>query len=177
MPYRPLFESHVAEYLGCDLRGNDLADRILDESGRAPLGDGAADIVLSSQVLEHVPQPQDYLAECRRLLRNGGLLILSTHGIWRYHPDPCDFWRWTSAGLRKTVEEAGFTVLRVRGVLGPASIALQLWQDAVLPRIPRLLRRLFVLIMQQLIRLADRLTSSDARDADAGVFLVVARKA
>ncbi len=66
--------------------------------------------MLSTQVLEHVTDPRLYLAECHRVLRPGGPLLLSTHGIMVYHPDPVDYWRWTGAGLQRAV-----TAGRVRG--------------------------------------------------------------
>ena len=36
------------------------------------------DVVLSSDVLEHVPEPLKYLSECYRILRDDGVLILTT---------------------------------------------------------------------------------------------------
>ena len=176
MPYRALFAPHVTDYLGCDLRGNELADLFFDTEGRAPVADGSADVVLSSQVLEHVPDPTLYLREARRILRSGGLLVLSTHGVWRYHPDPTDYWRWTRDGLLKLIGDQGFEVCGVRGVLGPAASGLQHWQDAVIGGLARPLRRPFALVLQCCIQLADRRSTDAARERDAGTYVVVARK-
>jgi 2-polyprenyl-6-hydroxyphenyl methylase/3-demethylubiquinone-9 3-methyltransferase len=41
-----------------------------------PLADGCADVVLACEILEHVEDHEAVLAECARLLRSGGLLIL-----------------------------------------------------------------------------------------------------
>ena len=43
-----------------------------------PLADGCAHVVLAGEVLEHVPDPVAVLAECARLLRPGGTLVLDT---------------------------------------------------------------------------------------------------
>jgi SAM-dependent methyltransferase len=176
MPYRGLFESHVAEYLGADFDGNELADIVLDGGGRLPLDAGSADIVLSTQVLEHVAEPDAYLSEAHRVLRPIGRLILSTHGLWRYHADPCDYWRWTCDGLRRQIERAGFEVLRLKGVMAPEATALQLYQDAVLKRVPRRLRPLFIRYMQWRIRRADQRCPDAIRNTDACVYVVVANK-
>lgn len=175
-PYLPLFEDFVAEYALCDLPGNKIANYFIDSEGRTNRGDGSADIVMSSQVLEHVVSPTRYLSEARRILSDQGVLILSTHGYWRYHPDPTDLWRWTSEGLRKVVTDHGFDVLDFRGVLGPGSSALQLLQDALEPRVPWRLRSTFYFVSQQLIRIFDSMTDKQYRDSDACVYILVAKK-
>ena len=45
---------------------------------RLPFGDGSFDVVFSHSVIEHVGSAQDYLRECHRVLRAGGILYLST---------------------------------------------------------------------------------------------------
>jgi SAM-dependent methyltransferase len=174
MPYQPLFAEHVREYLGCDLDENERATLKLDARGTLPLPDAAADVVLSTQVLEHVEDPAGYLAECARVLRPGGRLILTTHGVWYYHPHPHDYWRWTSEGLRKIVREAGLDVIDFRGILAPPAYALQLFQDAALPRLPRWLQPWFIFPVQLLVQLADVICPQDYRDREASVFVLVA---
>lgn len=172
-PYRGFLPDGV-DYVGADLPGNPLADVVLDESGRVPLPDASFDTVMSTQVLEHVTDPDTYLSECSRLLRPGGFLLLSTHGIMYYHRDPEDYWRWTSAGLSTLVESHGFRVDRSFGVLGLAAAALQLYQDATVGRVPRLLRRPYVVALQLAIRRADRRQSPQARVENGLVIAVLA---
>ena len=176
MPYRSLFLPYVGKYIGCDMPGNPEADSELSEEGKVPFEDGAVDAVLSTQVLEHVEDFRGYLAESHRLLCPNGLLILSTHGVWKYHPDPTDYWRWTSSGLKLIISDAGFEIIDFRGIMGPAAIGLQIWQDAVVVRIPKFSRRIFVWLMQIFIQLADRRSTKSVRNRDASVFMVVARK-
>ena len=176
MPYRPLFMPYVERYVGCDLPENRLADMRLKDGRWLPIEAAHANIVLSSQVLEHVPSPKEYLAECHRVLADQGLLILTTHGVWKYHPHPRDLWRWTAEGLRSVLQEAGFDLLQLRGILGPASTGIQLWQDATLLRIHRWFKKPFTWVMQSWIRRADLACSNSLRDADASVYFVVARK-
>src|SRR5690606_40957980 len=129
-----------------------------------------------NQVLEHVPDLPRYLMEANRVLKPDGKLILTTHGVWKYHPDPGDYWRWTSAGMRLQITQFGFEIDEFKGLLGPEATAIQLWQDAVLPRIHPRLRNLFSLYCQRRIRKADLRCSDQLRNRDACVYIVVATK-
>jgi SAM-dependent methyltransferase len=175
MPYRRFFGLDV-DFVGADLPGNPQAAVRLRPDGTVPVDDASFDAVLSSQVLEHVTDPATYLRECHRVLRPGGRLLLSTHGFMVYHPDPDDYWRWTSAGLRRAVETAGLRVVSFEGIMGPAASGLQLVQDAIYHRRSRWARNLIALAMQSLIKLADRLEPQASRDRNALVFAVVAEK-
>lgn len=48
---------------------------------RFPLKDGVADYVFSLAVIEHVTKPDNLLKEARRILKKGGLLVLTTPSI------------------------------------------------------------------------------------------------
>lgn len=174
-PYRRFFPAD-AEYLGADLPGNPIADTEIRPDGTVAVEDASCDAVLSTQVLEHVVDPDVYLAECARVLRPGGRMLLSTHGIMIYHPDPVDYWRWTGAGLTRAVESAGFEAERLEGIMSLGATGLQLVQDAVLARLPGFLRPACSLVVQSLIAIADRLSDAESRRMNALVFAVVARK-
>jgi SAM-dependent methyltransferase len=175
VPYRGFF-APGAEYTAADLPGNPGANLILNDDGTVPCPDNTFDAVMSTQVLEHVTDPELYLSEAYRVLRPGGRMLLSTHGVFIYHPDPDDYWRWTCAGLQRVVRQAGFEVVRFEGIIGLLPTGLQLVQDAVYWRLPRGLRRAFALVMQSLISLSDRLHTDDSRAMNAQVFALVAEK-
>lgn len=176
-PYRQLFESRVGRYVGADLEANPVAAAVINPDGTLAVEDESFDVVLSTQVLEHVLDPMKYLAEARRVLRPKGELILSTHGYWRYHPHPTDYWRWTASGLRKIVEESGFQIVEFHGIMGPFSTALQLMQDAIYPRLPRGLRAVLIASMQSAITIHEYMSSRRVRDGnDSCVYLLTATK-
>lgn len=174
-PYRHFFGAAV-DFVGADLPGNPDADVTTAPDGTLPVDDEAFDAVLSTQVLEHVADPATYLAECRRVLRPGGRLLLSTHGLMVYHPDPVDYWRWTGAGLERIITAAGLRVVHREGIMGLGAVGLQFVQDSVYHRLPRRLRAPFALGFQTLIALSDRAAPAGRRDGNALVFAVVAER-
>lgn len=171
MPYRPLFVARGATYIGADVPGNSHADLVIVD-GRIPVADASFDVVLSTQVLEHVPDPVAYLAEARRVLRSGGTFLLSTHGVWPYHPHPGDYWRWTREGLVRVVEDAGFTVRESSGILGPAATGIQLWQDAMLRVMPAMLHKPLILLCQSLMGLHERMPRIADSRRDAAIYVL-----
>jgi len=110
-PYRTLFPS--AEYRRADnLEMGDL-DYVLKEGVRVQEKSDTFDMIISTQVIEHIDDPQFYLSECFRLLKSGGKLVLSTHGSFEDHPCPRDYRRWTLDGLRVEVRCAGFETVKI----------------------------------------------------------------
>ena len=174
-PYEPFFSGHTNEYISMDFDENPAIAVPLNRDGTIPGYDRHFDIVLSTQVLEHVSDPLKYLSEAARVLKNEGLLILSTHGYWMFHPDPADYWRWTSAGLKKIVSEAGFEIMYFRGILGRNASGLQLFQDGFLFKLPPFIRPLWSVIMQCFVSLTDMFNSQHARDQDACTYVLVAK--
>jgi SAM-dependent methyltransferase len=107
-PYRPLFAACI--YHRADLSGGSNLDFEYGPDAKLPAEVYGYDCVLSTQVLEHVEDPESYLRECYRVLRPGGCLILTTHGLYEDHACPYDYWRWTIYGLKRLVEKSGLKV-------------------------------------------------------------------
>jgi SAM-dependent methyltransferase len=104
-PYEPLLAG-AAVVVGFDVPGNEHAD-LHGSIDAIPVDDGSFDVALCLQVLEHVPDPAAAVRELRRVVRPGGRVLLSTHGVYPYHPNPEDLWRWTHEGLRRLFTENG----------------------------------------------------------------------
>jgi SAM-dependent methyltransferase len=98
-PYDPLF-AQADDLVGFDVDGNDRAD-LHGTIDAIPVEDASFDVVLCLQVLEHVPDPAAAVAELRRVARPGGRVLLATHGVYPFHPNPDDLWRWTHQGLER----------------------------------------------------------------------------
>jgi ubiquinone/menaquinone biosynthesis C-methylase UbiE len=94
-----------------------------------PAPDAYFDLVWCSEVLEHVLDTAAVLSEARRVLRTGGLMLVTTpaHGRlrrlalavagWERHFDPrgADVRFYTARSLRDLLRDFGFEEVRVRG--------------------------------------------------------------
>ncbi len=98
LPYARTFAPYVAEHVGFDSVENPYA-QLHGRAESLPVDDESFDVVLCTQVLEHCDEPELVVAELRRVLRPGGRVLASTHGVMVYHPAPVDHWRWTHTGL------------------------------------------------------------------------------
>lgn len=126
-PYARVFPHR--RYITADLATR--ADARCDVAG-LPFRDGAFDLVLCTEVLEHVPDPDVALDELRRVLRPIGTLVLTTPLTWGVHAAR-DYQRWTRSGLQRILAAHGFdlTECRARGGIFLALGALLLvipWQ-------------------------------------------------
>jgi SAM-dependent methyltransferase len=71
------------------------------------------DVVLCEQVLEHLPDPWRAVRTLHDLAKSGGHIVVSTPFLYRIHPVPEDYWRFTRDGMSVLLESAGLRVLTV----------------------------------------------------------------
>lgn len=121
---RPVYEAmRPASYLGCDEQPGPGVDLVCT-AGRLPevLGEGFADVVISTEMLEHAEDWRGAVAGMTRLLAPGGLLLLTARGPgFPYHPHPGDFWRFTVDQAEGIAEACGLKALRAEPDPDPAS--------------------------------------------------------
>ncbi|RUP30583.1 MAG: methyltransferase domain-containing protein [Curvibacter sp.] len=67
--------------------------------------DQTFDCILCMDVLEHCLQPFDAIIELRRMLKDGGLLLLSSPLNWRIHGPVPDCWRFTEHGYKVLLKD------------------------------------------------------------------------
>jgi SAM-dependent methyltransferase len=114
-PYESLF-SHADSYVGVDLEntGHDHFDSEIDfyyDGERLPFEDGSFDSVVCFEVLEHVFNIDEILAEINRVLKPNGKLLLTIPFAWDEHEIPFDFARYTSFGIIDLLNKANFKVV------------------------------------------------------------------
>ena len=78
------------------------------------LGAGSADVVVSTEMLEHAVDWQGCAAAMIDLLAPGGVLVITTRSAgFPHHPYPTDEWRYSVEAMGQIMEGAGLEVLRL----------------------------------------------------------------
>lgn len=114
---RPILEAFgPAAYVGVDANAGPRVDLVLDCTDLASqLGPDAADVVVTTEMLEHVRDWQACVRNLCEVTRPGGLLVVTTRSEgFPYHPHPEDHWRYSLAGFRAILDRVGFEVLDLR---------------------------------------------------------------
>jgi len=88
-----------ARFLATDLRILPTVNFASDATA-LPLADHSVDMVLSLELVEHVPAPAAVLTEIARVRKPGGTVILSVPSTVPRH-DHHDYWRFTAQGLKQ----------------------------------------------------------------------------
>jgi SAM-dependent methyltransferase len=78
-----------------------------------PRPDDSYDVVINTQVLEHVEYPQKVIDELYRILKPGGKLFLTTNQTFWVHHSPYNYYFFTRHGLQSLFEHAGFSVVSI----------------------------------------------------------------
>ena len=181
-PYEYLFEGYINKYVGVDVGNNPKADINIEPGENLPVNDNDFDIVLSSQVLEHVKDVNHYISECKRILMKDGYLLLSTHGTWQFHASPYDYYRWTILGLKEIMENNGFSVENYHPVLGQFALTSQLRLNFYSSTAGMIgfIGKLFLLpvsfIYQLKMIIEDAVTPKRVKERDSAIYLLILKR-
>jgi len=138
MPYRKLFDGVVDEYHGFDFKpAADLHKPDLTNPSAwiditdSDLKSESCDVVLSTQVLEHIGDTKKFIKEIHRVLEKGGTCIMTIPFAWPTHAEPDDFYRFTCFGLETLFTEAGFEIVKIQPLEGAYATIMQLYLVSV----------------------------------------------
>lgn len=96
-----------------DGRGYGAIDYVCDATA-IPVPDGQFDVVLCTEVLEHVPEPIQVIREMARVLKPGGKVLLTAPLGSGIHQEPYHFYGgYTPYWYEKFLAQAGFSQIRV----------------------------------------------------------------
>ncbi|HUF81074.1 MAG TPA: methyltransferase domain-containing protein [Burkholderiales bacterium] len=113
--------------------GSEHVDVFLDLNRPLPFRDCCFRTVLLSDVLEHVYRPLALWREINRVLETGGKLVGNTPFLYWIHEAPHDYYRYTEHALARMAGDAGFRVLVLEPMGGPAAVAADLLAKQLAP--------------------------------------------
>ncbi len=153
-PYRSWFEPRVLRYISADYPPVAPGVMVACSSMELPFQSASFDTVLCTQVLEHVPKPWIMAEQLWRIIKPGGVLILSCPQYWPLHEEPHDYFRFTIYGLKTLFPERHWEWLshRQQGSTW-AVISCSLWLSC---RSFKRDKRLLALLMNPIFLLLDR---------------------
>ena len=144
------FQAQASEYVRMDIVPGPNVDAV----GRAeaiPFPDSSFDTVVSTQVFEHVENPELAAAEVSRVLKKGGRLVITVPQWNELHEEPHDYWRYTKFGLQALFERHGCRLMEmeqrggyhaVRAQMG-MRFAIDKWRLHSRPVLGRIASRIF----------------------------------
>ena len=148
-----------------------------------PAESGSFDSVVSTQVLEHVKNPQKAIEEFYRALKPGGYCLVTVPQMNELHDEPNDYWRFTKYGLEEIFGRAGFKIvlieqrggfwvlnaqMKIRYIIDLFDLNRRAWLAKIF--------NLFFLIGGRLSILIDELDKSKANKKHALGWLIIAQK-
>lgn len=114
MPFRKYLKDVVAVYHTLDLypRSSEVT-YVGDIQNMSMIPAASYDCALCLEVLEHVPCPFQAIHEIYRILKPGGILLLSVPCLSRIHSPPHDYFRFTAYGLHTILTKGSFNIIEI----------------------------------------------------------------
>lgn len=168
--------------INLDVQDSETVDIVSD--GKAiPLKDASVDLVITQEVLEHIPDYRAALSELERVLRPGGKIYCQLPFQIGFHPGPFDFWRFSRQGISNLFEGPQWSVQQVGISVGHGTALYRMAVEFVAVTASVIHQILYkpakglAAILLWPIKLFDGLTERSAeRDRIAGGYFVVATR-
>jgi SAM-dependent methyltransferase len=129
-PYRSLFET--AEYIGLDFQGeghsheNEQIDVFYD-GHNLPFPSEHFDSVFTSEVFEHVFNLDEIIPEIKRVMKPGGLILVTCPFTIAEHEQPNDYARYSSFALKHLFTKHDFEIIHYEKIGNEFETIMQLW--------------------------------------------------
>lgn len=107
IPFSKFYENLQVDT--CDIQQNSLGtiNFTFEANGNLPFASESYDVLLIFDVLEHVKLDVHFIQECSRILRPGGMMVLTVPFMYRFHEEPYDYRRYTPSGINYLIAEVG----------------------------------------------------------------------
>lgn len=127
-PYQQLFQT--SEYIGLEIdtpenRKVKKADCFYP-GDVVPFPDKYFDSVITNEVFEHIFNPEVFLSEIYRILKEDGIFLMTVPFVWDEHEQPYDYARYSSFGIKFILEKHGFTIKEYKKSMNDIRVIFQL---------------------------------------------------
>jgi SAM-dependent methyltransferase len=167
-----------AEVIQIDIDPARHPDVVADVCKLDAFEDGVFECVFMMEVLEHVKEPTQALAEVRRVLKPNGRLIMSVPFVFPLHDEPHDFFRFTKYGLAHLLSDYETVTIRNRNDYVHAMLVLAgraMWTSGRKQKVLGVAFFGYLLLQYPLLWLISR--SFDSQQCTTGYFAVATKPA
>ena len=116
-----------------DINRKAMPDIIADLEKPLPIPDASYNDVLMINVLEHIYEFKQLIAESARVLISGGKVVIVVPYMFPYHPSPGDYHRFSKTALEKLLAGEGFSDICVTPLGSGVYAARALFLERLLP--------------------------------------------
>jgi SAM-dependent methyltransferase len=114
MPFRDLIKKKVDIYDSLDnFPSSPDVTYQSDIQNMSVIKDETYDCAICLEVLEHIPDVNRALSEINRIIKRGGIIIISVPHLSRLHDQPNDYYRFTKYGIEHLLRANGFEVIEL----------------------------------------------------------------
>lgn len=135
-PYRGWMPG-ARRWVGIDVVDGPHVDGFIEPGNAWPVRDGEFDVIVCTQVLEHVSDLDHTMRELVRGLRAGGDAVVTVPFIFGEHNAPHDYRRLSQHGLRQLLTDHGLEVVELRpqgGIGSTLGVIALCWTWDAMPR-------------------------------------------
>lgn len=118
-PYYSIYQPYFTKTIGADLADSPFPKKEIDiycSATEVPLPDESVDVILCTEVLHDLPEPDLFFLEVKRLLKKGGTLVMTSPFVVPIVDGPYDHYRYTKQGLTYRIQKSRLEVKSIEEV-------------------------------------------------------------
>lgn len=180
-PLYEIYSKHILSSTSADWEGtlhkNNNIDVACDLTQKLPFDDETYDTVILSDVLEHLPNPENLFSEIYRILKIDGTLLLNTPFLYGIHEAPHDYYRYTQFALKRLANISKFKIIKIETTGGSPEVftdllAKHLQYIPLVGKISAIFIQRFLLVFRK-TKIGKNISQKTAERFPFGYFMVI----
>ena len=118
-PYFSIYQPYFSKTIGADLADSPFPKKEIDiycSATQVPLPYESVDVILCTEVLHDLAEPDLFFTEVKRLLKKGGVLVMTSPFVVPIVDGSFDHYRYTKQGLIYRIQKSGLEVKSIEEV-------------------------------------------------------------